>query len=375
MGSFRGVELDGLELTGPRLLLRPWRPDDAEAVCAAFQDPSQYPYQPPPQPYTLERARTFIRTRQEGRAAGRDLGCALVDRGSGRLVGSARLQLGGGAEVGYWVAPGARGYGYAAEALRTLTEWGFHVGVPRVRVACDVQNLPSVRTAMRAGFGYEGLARGAYQGGGTDGMPEQRGDDAVFARLPSDPGAPVPHAFPPLPPGGLTDGVIRLRVSAPGDAAGHVETEDPVSVQWGFTGHPPSEEESRAYVSRAGLQWLVGPMAALTMDDVSTGRYAGSLQLRRSGPPQIAGVGYSVHPQFRGRRYTARALRLIVPWAFERADIVRLEVGAKIGNVASQRAALSAGFEPEGVRLRRLRNADGSFADEARFVAVNPRYL
>ena len=108
------------------------------------------------------------------------------------------------------------------------------------------------------------------------------------------------------------------------------------------------------------------------MVDVATGRVAGHLTMRRNGPPQVGGIGYSVHPDFRGRGYTTRALRLLVPWAFERAGIARLELGAKVGNVASQRAAANAGFEPDGIRRGRLRNADGSFGDEVRYALLNP---
>jgi RimJ/RimL family protein N-acetyltransferase len=61
-----------------------------------------------------------------------------------------------------------------------------------------------------------------------------------------------------------------------------------------------------------------------------------------------------------------------VPWAFDVAGFARLELGAKAWNVASQRAALRAGFEPDGVRAARLRNPDGSFSDEVRFALVNP---
>jgi RimJ/RimL family protein N-acetyltransferase len=110
------------------------------------------------------------------------------------------------------------------------------------------------------------------------------------------------------------------------------------------------------------------------MVDVATGSFAGELQVRLSGPPQTGSLGYVVHPRFRGRGYTTRALRLVVPWAFEVADLARLQLGAKVGNVASQRAALSAGFRPEGVHEGRLRNADGTFADELGFALVDPRY-
>ena len=81
-----------------------------------------------------------------------------------------------------------------------------------------------------------------------------------------------------------------------------------------------------------------------------------------------------MHPAFRGRGYTARALRLLADWAFEQAGFARLELGAKADNIASQKAALSAGFEPDGTWQARLRNADGTFSDEVRFALINPRH-
>ena len=75
---------------------------------------------------------------------------------------------------------------------------------------------------------------------------------------------------------------------------------------------------------------------------------------------------------FRGRGYTARALRLATPWLFEQAGFARLELGAKVDNVASQKAALAGGFLADGVRAARLRNPDGSYSDEAQFFLVNP---
>jgi RimJ/RimL family protein N-acetyltransferase len=110
------------------------------------------------------------------------------------------------------------------------------------------------------------------------------------------------------------------------------------------------------------------------MVDAATGSFAGSLRLRLAGPPNIGGIGYAVHPAFRGRGFTTRALRLLAPWAFERAGFARLELGAKRDNIASQRAAAAAGFEPDGVRRARLRNADGTFSDEVRFALTNPHY-
>jgi RimJ/RimL family protein N-acetyltransferase len=130
----------------------------------------------------------------------------------------------------------------------------------------------------------------------------------------------------------------------------------------------------RRQCEQAELMWLVGPVALFAMVDEASGRVAGSVRLRQAGPPQVGGIGYVVHPAFRGRHYTARALRLLVPWAFEVAGFARLELGAKVGNEPSLRAAAAAGFERDGVRRCRLRNADGTFSDEIRYALINPKY-
>src|SRR3954469_21221986 len=59
VGRFRDVELDSVELTGDRLLLRRWEPADAEAVFAVMQDDSMFEFLALPRPYTREVARDF----------------------------------------------------------------------------------------------------------------------------------------------------------------------------------------------------------------------------------------------------------------------------------------------------------------------------
>lgn len=372
MGQFHRVELDEVELTGERLLLRRWRADDSSAVFEIMQDPAMHEFLALPDPYTRDDAREFVtEVGHEGRGAGTGIGSAVVDLATGRLVGSAALHLARDPEIGYWIAPDAQGNGYASEATRTLAAWGFDHGLPRIRLVCDVRNLASARTALAAAFRFEGVGRDAVTSRGDGSVPARRGDLARFARLAGDPPDPIPYAFLPLPSRGLDDGVLHLRVMLPEDAPALAETDDDLTLRWGFTGQPHPASEVRRAAAQAGLDWLVGAVAAFSMVDVATGRVAGSLRLRMAGPPQIGGVGYVVHPDFRGRGYTTRALRMIVRWAFETAGFARLELGAKVGNDASQRAAVAAGFEPDGVRRARLRNPDGTFSDEARFALVN----
>jgi RimJ/RimL family protein N-acetyltransferase len=372
---YSGVELTDLELSGPRLTLRPWRAEDAPAVYEAMQDRRMHEFLELPDPYTRAAAEQWVTEyAQEGRSNGTALECALVETATGRVIGSADLRLPQPrrvptAWIGYAVYPAAQGNGYAAEATEVLTGWAFQLGLPRVEIFCAVNNVASVRTALNAGYRFEGVAARLAP------TPDGLADAARFARVPGDPVEPVRPVLPPLPPGGLSDGVVALRVVLPEDApALFDEIASEESRRWLFDDRAPTAEQIARTAARAQLEWLVGPMGRLAIVDVSSGAVAGSLGLRQIGPPQIANVGYGLRPAFRGRAYTARALRLLVSWAFEEAGLARLELGAKVDNIASQKAAAAGGFLPDGIRQARLRNPDGTFSDEVRFALVNPKY-
>ena len=164
MGEWRGNDLRELTLDGPRLHLRRFRDSDIPAVFAAMQHPVMHEFLPLPDPYTLMNAEEFVREISEaGRIAGTAIEAAVVERGSGRLVGSCALRLPAprqvGAEIGYGIYPAGQGHGYAAEASRLVTDWAFGHGIARVQIRAAVQNLASIRTAVNAGFVFEGIER------------------------------------------------------------------------------------------------------------------------------------------------------------------------------------------------------------------------
>jgi RimJ/RimL family protein N-acetyltransferase len=326
---------------------------------------------PLPDPYTPEDAEEFVaRLGDEGRREGRGIGSAVVESASGDLVGSAALHLpvlGGTAEVGYWISPRRQGRGYAGEVARTLAEWALGHGITRVEIFCAARNLGSAGAALAAGFSFESFLRRAER------TPSGYVDRAVFSRLAGDSGEPVARRRPRLRTGELNDGVIELRVIAPGDAAALIaQTHDAEERRWAFSPTPTGSSELTMAAERAALEWLVGPIGRLAMIDVESGRFAGDLQLRLGGLPQIANIGYSVQAGFRGRGYTTRALRLLIHWAFTQTDICRLELGAKLDNIASHRAAERAGFHREAVSRARLRNPDGTFSDEVQYALLRP---
>jgi RimJ/RimL family protein N-acetyltransferase len=142
--------------------LRPFRPDDAQAVFEACQDPEIARFIPIPQPYTLEDGSWYATHAAEESAVGPSAHFAIADAPTDRLLGSISRHGPDGhkASVGYWLAPGARGRGVATRAVRLLVDWTLATtDVIRVELYTDVDNERSGRVALRAGFELEGIRR------------------------------------------------------------------------------------------------------------------------------------------------------------------------------------------------------------------------
>ena len=152
-------------LTAGDLTLRPLTQLDADDVTEACQDAETLRWLPIPRPYTLANAEWFIGTFAP---AQRESGAGIVFaiECAGRLVGAIDLKhvnwASKVAEVGYWVAPWARGRGVASRATRALAEWAIRGhGFERVEIFAAMGNTASQRAAEKAGFVREGVARNA----------------------------------------------------------------------------------------------------------------------------------------------------------------------------------------------------------------------
>ena len=85
-------------------------------------------------------------------------------------------------ELGYIVAPEARGRGVATALLRALTRWAFDAAAAlRVVLLIDTENTASSHVAARCGYVREGVMRSVHLKQG------RRIDQEVWSLLPSDP--------------------------------------------------------------------------------------------------------------------------------------------------------------------------------------------
>ena len=179
------------------------------------------------------------------------------------------------------------------------------------------------------------------------------------------------RSFPPPDPP-LTDGVVILRVSRETDVpAIAAACRDPEIARWIPVPIPYRLDDARAFVAFAAEAWSSGRERTFVIEDAASRALVGSIAIHR-GPdePGKAAVGYWLAPEARGRGAATRAVRLVVHWAFTvEPGLVRMELLTLVGNDASGRVALRAGFAREGV-LRRYLPFRGELVDAVMFARL-----
>jgi ribosomal-protein-serine acetyltransferase len=137
---------------------------------------------------TRERTLEFIRATRKQNAKDGGFQAAIVDEN--RIVGVAGFHgvdwPNRAASLGYWLAAAEEGRGTMTHAVRALVDHGFgQLGLNRVEIRADVENVRSRALAERLGFVYEGTLRQALR------LADGFHDDAVYAILAADwaPGA------------------------------------------------------------------------------------------------------------------------------------------------------------------------------------------
>jgi len=364
------LPLDVIDARGVRL--RPPRESDADDIAMACADPVAQRFLPMlPNPYTQEDALWWINVGATTSRAAGGAAFVVVDPITDRVFGGAGINRVIGerqqGEVGYWIAPWGRGRGLATAATVALSDWAFQLGFHRLELLTELENAASQRVAIKAGFRREGVRRdaGASRGGGWH-------DLLAWARLIDDPPGPSPRLLPDVPGGSLTDGTVTLRPLRTEDIDDlyRLRTVPDVAIR-GVPPVVPTRAELAVRCARSESRWLAGEVADLTIRETATGALAGGIGLFQVEPlTSQAMIGYDLLPEYRGRGYATRAVRLIARWAFTYTGLARLIAGTAPENVASQRVLERAGFRREGLQRRRLPMAGGGRIDDVLYGLV-----
>jgi len=177
------------------ITLRPPSEHDIDAITVEVQDPDIPRFTRIPSPYTRDHAVEFVgastkqwRTGRGPKAAPREaqvgLSFMIIDRSTDALIGGIGVSLREQpevAEIGYWVAAGARRRGVATRAATLASRWALaELNLLRLELMTRPDNVASQRVAEAAGFSREGVLRSyATLGCGLS-------DVVMFSLLPGD---------------------------------------------------------------------------------------------------------------------------------------------------------------------------------------------
>lgn len=163
------------DILTPRLILRPFRPDDAPRVQElAGEREIAANTTHVPHPYEDGMAEAWIAAQAERRAGGQAVVFAVELRADsegeadealrgGELVGAVGLELDQGnrqAELGYWIGRPYWNRGLATEAAGAVLRFGFEeLGLNRIHAGHFAHNAASGRVLERIGMVREGCRR------------------------------------------------------------------------------------------------------------------------------------------------------------------------------------------------------------------------
>jgi RimJ/RimL family protein N-acetyltransferase len=157
-----------VELSDGTILIRPYRPEDAEALYEAVRESIAEVSAWLPwchDNYSLADSREFVGSRSKTTADGHWYSFAIFETGdTGKFLGGVGLnfinlvhQM---ANLGYWVRSSSVGHGVATSATKLAARFGFEqLGLHRIEIVAAVPNIASQRVAEKAGAVREGILR------------------------------------------------------------------------------------------------------------------------------------------------------------------------------------------------------------------------
>jgi RimJ/RimL family protein N-acetyltransferase len=154
------------ELAGERVLLRRFQLADVAEFVAYRSCAEVARFQSWDAPYPRDEGERFARQmmKRHPDTAGEWFQFAVVLRPAGQLIGDCAAMPHAGdprqCEIGFTIAPGHQGHGYATEAARLLVGYLFgRRAKHRITASCDARNTASAAVLERLGMRREGHLR------------------------------------------------------------------------------------------------------------------------------------------------------------------------------------------------------------------------
>jgi RimJ/RimL family protein N-acetyltransferase len=156
------VLIEGQRIRTPRLLLRPWADQDAAAALSVFGDEQVARWLAPAidQVPDVGSMRALMARWAQQRVAPPSGRWAVEVAESGEVIGALALlplppdEL--DLEIGWQLAPGAWGKGYAAEAGHAVAHYAFASGADEIFAVVRPRNARGAATARRVGMEWVG---------------------------------------------------------------------------------------------------------------------------------------------------------------------------------------------------------------------------
>ncbi|MGP4064282.1 GNAT family N-acetyltransferase [Oceanobacillus sp. M65] len=173
------------ELITKRLTLRKMQEKDSAGLFAVWSDPSVTRFMNIPAFTGEDQAKEMINFLAELAHENKALRYTIRTKDSGQIIGSCGYNTidfaNGKTELGYELAKGHWGKGYASEAIRELMNYAFEeLNLHRIEAKVEPENKNSIRLLQNLEFTFEGTLRDAEKAKG------RFVDLAMYAKLSTD---------------------------------------------------------------------------------------------------------------------------------------------------------------------------------------------
>ncbi|MCH2067806.1 GNAT family N-acetyltransferase [Shimia sp.] len=160
MGSIGPIDsfLD-FSIDTERLLLRPCRMEDADALTALMTPQISDRLATWPTPLSLSETQTILRNSRQHAMCGTSFPAVVIEKASSTIIGWCKLDCAEGqADMGYWIGEAYQRRGFALEVAKGAIGFAFEtLDCHQVRAGARVDNAASLSLLKKLGMSPQGI--------------------------------------------------------------------------------------------------------------------------------------------------------------------------------------------------------------------------